>query len=104
MIDAAGSPPPGFAPSQRSIGLGVWSHQRGRTFQSETIMLIHFDTPANPPAPATLQGWQTLSQEIRLGDADNFTAVASTGFFNMAGQLYRSGCSTAIGRRINPGP
>jgi hypothetical protein len=51
MIDAAGNPPPGFAPAQRGIGLGVCSHQRGRTVQSETIMLIHFDTPKDPRQP-----------------------------------------------------
>jgi hypothetical protein len=101
MIDSAGSPPPGFAPSQRSIGLGVWNHTGGRRYQSQTVMLIHFETPANPPAPATLQGWQTLSQDITLLDGDNFTAVASTQFLDLAGHQYRSGCSTAVGRRIN---
>ena len=32
MTDSSGSPPPGFAPSQRSIGLGNWRHDRARTF------------------------------------------------------------------------
>jgi hypothetical protein len=101
MIDSAGSPPPGFAPAQRSIGLGVWNHARGRSYQSQTVMIIHFETPANPPAPATLPGWQTLSQDITLVDRDNFTAVASTQFLDSAGHAYRSGCSTAVGHRIN---
>jgi hypothetical protein len=62
-------------------------------------MLIHFDSPAGA-VPPTLQGWQTLAQEIVLVDRDNFTANASSQFLDSAGSVYRTGCATAVGRRI----
>jgi hypothetical protein len=101
MIDSAGSPPPGFAASQRSIGLGTWAHEGGHRFVSNTVMLVHFDTTPPPPAPPLKAGWQILGQQIELTDRDNFTAVASSRFFDAAGQDYRpAGCSTAVGRRF----
>ena len=100
MTDSSGSPPPGFAPSQRSIGLGNWRHDRARTFTASTFMLIHFDSPAGSSPPGFLAGSQTITQEITLTDVDRFTAVASTQFFNTAGQQYRAGCSTAAGQRL----
>jgi hypothetical protein len=63
-------------------------------------MLIHFDSPAGSPPPGFLAGSQRITQEITLTDADSFTAVATTQFFNSAGQLYRAGCSTAVGQRL----
>jgi hypothetical protein len=101
MIDSAGSPPPGFAASQRSIGLGTWTHDRGRRYASTTIMLVHFDSTPPLPAPPLKTGWQILTQKIELADADDFTAVASTRFFDTAGVEYRpEGCATAVGRRV----
>jgi len=101
MIDSAGSPPPGFAPSQRSIGLGTWAHDGGHKYVSNTVMLVHFDTTPPPPAPPLKTGWQILSQEIELSDRDNFTAVASVRFLDTGGTEYRpKGCSTAEGRRF----
>ena len=91
MTDSSGSPPPGFAPSQRSIGLGTWRHDRARTFTASTFMLIHFDSPAGSSPPGFLAGSQTITQEITLTDVDRFTAVASTQFFNTAGQRSRAG-------------
>ena len=101
MIDSAGSPPPGFAPSQRSIGLGTWTHEGAHRYLSNTVMLVHSDTTPPPPAPPLKDGWQTLSQEIELTDRDNFMAVASSRFFDVTGQEYRpAGCATAVGRRF----
>ena len=100
MTDSSGSPPPGFAPSQRSIGLGTWRHDLAGTYSASTFMLIHFDSPAGSPPPGFLAGSQRITQEITLTDADSFTAVATTQFFNSAGQLYRAGCSTAVGQRL----
>jgi hypothetical protein len=100
LIDSAGSPPPGFAPAQRSIGLGTWRHTLGHSYRADTVMLIHFDSPAGSPPPGFLAGWQTIGQVITLTDRDNFTAMASTQFFDSAGQMYRSGCSMAVGRRF----
>ncbi len=100
MTDSSGSPPPGFAPSQRSIGLGTWRHDPAGTYSASTFMLIHFDSPAGSPPPGFLAGWQTIAQEITLTNADSFTAAASTQFFNSAGQQYRAGCSTATGQRL----
>jgi hypothetical protein len=101
MTDSAGSPPPGFAPSQRSIGLGTWRHEHGHKYASNTVMLVHFDSTPPPPAPPLKTGWQILSQEIELTDRDSFTAEATSRFFDTAGQEYRpAGCSTAAGRRF----
>ena len=100
MTDSSGSPPPGFAPSQRSIGLGTWRHDRARTFTASTFMLIHFDSPAGSSPPGFLAGSQTITQEITLTDVDRFIAVASTQFFNTAGQQDPAGCSTAAGQRL----
>ncbi len=101
MIDSAGSPPPGFAASQRSIGLGTWAHDRGPKFLSNAAMLVHFDSTPPPPAPPLKTGWQTLTQEIELTNRNNFTAVASSRFFDSSGQEYRpEGCSTAVGQRL----
>ena len=101
MIDSAGSPPPGFAPSQRSIGLGTWAHEGGHTYVSNTVMLVHFDSTPPPPAPPLKTGWQIVSQAIELTGPDTFTAEATSRFFDTAGQEYRpQGCSSAVGRRF----
>ena len=64
-------------------------------------MLVHFDTAPPPPAPPLKTGWQILSQAIELTDRNNFTAVASSRFFDAAGVEYRpAGCATAAGRRF----
>jgi hypothetical protein len=58
-------------------------------------------TPQNPPtSPAFLAGWQTVTHTVELVDSDNLSSSGRNEFFDLNGNSYRSGCSTAIGRRF----
>jgi hypothetical protein len=93
---------PGFAIGQRSPDHGVWARLRGsHTFKASSVALILFTTPANlPVTPGFQAGSQRLDQTIALTDPDHFTSDAVTTFFDAAGQKYRQGCATALGRRF----
>jgi hypothetical protein len=91
----------GFAPGQRSDGQGLWRHEAGRTYSQRFIALIRFETPPNPPAsPGFQAGWQTVTHTVELVDSDNLSSSGTHEFFDMNGNSYRSGCSTAVGRRF----
>jgi hypothetical protein len=101
----------GFAAGQRTSGHGNWSRKGGRTYRQDMIALILFDTPANlpgvpgfdPGAPVTpgfLAGWQTVRHTVRLVDRDHTTSSGINAFYNLAGEVYRTGCSTATGQRF----
>jgi hypothetical protein len=90
-----------FAPGQRSDGQGFWTHAAGHTYTQRFVALIRFDTPPNPPtSPGFLAGWQTVTHTVELVDADNLSSSGTNEFFDMNGNSYRSGCSTAVGRRF----
>lgn len=90
-----------FAPGQRSDGQGFWRHAAGHTYAQRFVALIRFDTPPNPPtSPGFLAGWQTVTHTVELVDADNLSSSGTNELFDMNGNLYRSGCSTAVGRRF----
>ena len=90
-----------FAPGQRSDGQGFWRHAAGHTYTQRFAALIRFDTPPNPPtSPGFLAGWQTLSHTVELLDPDNMRSTGTNEFFDASGNSYRSGCSTAAGRRF----
>jgi hypothetical protein len=90
-----------FAPDQRSPGHGVWAHQGGVTFSQRMIALIRFSTPPNPPAsPGFQAGWQIVSHTVTMSDADHFTSSGTNQNFDLNRQLYRTGCSTAVGERF----
>jgi hypothetical protein len=90
-----------FALGQRSDGHGSWSHSGGHTYEQRFVALIRFDTPPNPPvSPGFLAGWQTVTHTVDLVDAQNFTSSGTNEFFGTNGNSYRSGCSTAVGRRF----
>jgi hypothetical protein len=100
-----------FAPGQRSPGHGAWSRKRGQTYRQEMIALVLFDTepnlpgtpgfdPTKPVSPGFFAGWQTVSHTIRLIAADQIASAGTNGFYKKNGDLYRSGCSTATGRRF----
>ncbi len=92
----------GFEPGQRSEGHGYWRHAGGHTYSQRFVVLIRFDTAPNPPtSPGFLAGWLTVTHTIELGDPDNFSSSGTNQFFDTSGNSYRSGCSTAIGRRFN---
>ena len=75
------------------------------------VALILFDTPANlpgtpgfdpskPVSPGFFAGWQTVTHTIRLTDADHLTSSGTNEFFKANGELYRTGCSTAVAERF----
>jgi len=90
----------GFAPEQRSEGHGVWRQTARRRFTQRTIALLRFETPPQPPAPGFLAGWQVIDHVVTLVDSRRLTSEGTTQFFDTTGQLYRSGCSTAVGERF----
>jgi hypothetical protein len=90
-----------FAPGQRSTGHGNWTHDGGHTYSQRIVALILFDTAPNPPvSPGFLKGWSTVTHTVELIDPDNLKSSGSNDFYDSNGQLYRSGCSTAIGERF----
>lgn len=91
----------GFEPGQRSEGHGDWKHLGGGRYSQRFVVLIRFDTPPNPPSsPGFLAGWQIVTHTLELVDPDNFSSSGTNEFFDSSGHSYRSGCSTAIGRRF----
>jgi hypothetical protein len=94
MSETAGGT--GFAPGQRSPGHGTWHHEAGQTFSQKFTALINFTTvPGFQEA-----GWQTVEQTVELLDHDTFASTGANAFYRTDGTLYRSGCSTATGRRF----
>ena len=109
VSEAAGSL--SFAPGQRSPGHGVWTREREHTFGQSMVALILFDTPPNlpgtpgfdpskPVSPGFSAGWQTVTHTVTPTDADHLTSAGTNAFFKLTGELYRTGCSTAIGQRF----
>ena len=109
LSEAAGSL--AFAPGQRSPGHGTWTRKRGHTYGQEMIGLVLFDTepnlpgtptfdPTKPVSPGFSAGWVTVSHTVRLTAADQIASTGTNGFYKTNGELYRSGCSTATGRRF----
>ena len=89
-----------FAPGQRSDGQGFWRHEAGHTYTQRFVALIRFDTAPNPPtSPGFLAGWQTVTHTVELVD-DNLSSSGTNEFFDLNGNSYRIGCSTAVGRRF----
>lgn len=100
-----------FAPGQRSPGHGTWTRKRGHTYRQEMIALVLFDTepnlpgtptfdPTKPVSPGFFAGWVTVSHTVRLTAVDQIGSTGTNGFYKTNGELYRSGCSTATGRRF----
>jgi hypothetical protein len=100
-----------FRAGQRSAGHGVWSRAGRRSYHQRMVALILFDTPPNlpgtpgfdpsqPVSPGFFAGWSIVTHTIRLGDADHFTSAGTNQFVKSNGEVYRSGCSTAVGQRF----
>ena len=66
------------------------------------IALLLFARPPNPPAsPGFEAGWATIDHLVTLGsDPNQFTSAGFGDFFDLDGELYRHGCSTATGVRF----
>lgn len=100
-----------FAIGQRANGHGTWSRIGHRTYSQEMIALIVFGTAANLPGTPTFDptkpitpgfqaGWQTVSHTITFTDATHGTSSGGNAFYDSAGNLYRTGCSTAVLERV----
>jgi hypothetical protein len=109
LSESAGSL--GLALGQRSSGHGIWNHLGGRRYHQRMVALINFDTPANlpgtpgfnpslPVSPGFFAGWQTVTHTIRITDTDHLTSSGTNDFYKASGELYRSGCSTAVAQRF----
>jgi hypothetical protein len=101
----------GFAIGQRSVGLGNWTHDGAHQYSQVIAALLLFDTPANlpgtpgfdpakPVTPGFLAGWQIVRHAIELVDRDHWTSKGTNAFYNTAGALYRTGCSSAVATRV----
>ena len=110
IIESSGAP--GFAPDQRSVGHGTWTHGSAGTVEQNTVGLIVFETqpnlpgtsgfnPALPVTPGFQAGWQVIRHHVTLNRPDQFTSKGTSEFYNLAGQLYRTGCSTAVAERLD---
>ena len=100
-----------FAIGQRSSGHGTWTREEGDTFSQRMVALILFDSapnlpgtpgfnPAAPVSPGFFAGWQTVSHTVRLTGDDRLMSSGTNAFYRTNGELYRSGCSTAVGERF----
>ena len=90
-----------FAIGQRSPGTGIWTRQRPRVYLQRMVALILFDTPPNlPVSPGFFAGWQTVTHTVELSDADHFTSDGTNEFYKLNGEVYRTGCATAIGPEL----
>jgi len=88
-----------FAPNQRSVGHGRWTHMQGHTYGQHVLALILFDnTPQT--VPPLFAGWQTVDHVVTLTGRDSFTSEGTTAFIRASGEVYRQGCSKAVGERF----
>ena len=100
-----------FAPGQRTAGQGTWARRHDHTFRQKMIALILFDTapnlpgtpgfdPSKPISPGFFAGWQTVSHQVELTDANHLTSAGTNAFYKSDGSVYRTGCSSATGQRF----
>lgn len=91
----------GFLPGQRSPGHGTWSRLGPQTFSQRMVALILFGSAPNPPAsPGFEAGGQMVTHTVELTSPDAFTSSGQNYFYRSNGELYRTGCSTAVGTRF----
>jgi hypothetical protein len=102
---------PAFLPGQRSDGHGSWKYLGAQTYSQHIIALIRFGSPANlpgtptfdptkPVSPGFLAGSQTVTHRIRLTGEDTLESAGTNAFYDANGEVYRTGCSTAVGQRV----
>jgi hypothetical protein len=89
----------GFAPGQRSDGHGTWTHKGGQTYDQRFVSMINFATPAGP-GPGFEAGWMKVQHTVTMIDADHIESAGTNTFYRLNGDVYRTGCSTAIGSRF----
>jgi hypothetical protein len=92
---------PAFAPGQRTAAHGRWTRLGPTTFTQRVIAIIGFDTPPTPPtSPGFQRGGSVVTQLVTMTNANAFTSTGGNGFYDANAQLYRSGCSSAVGQRF----
>lgn len=91
---------PAFAIGQRPPAHGRWTRTGGHTFSQRMLSLIAFDTPPNPPAPGFKRGASLVVQAVDLSDPNTFTSSGTNAFYDVNGQIYMTGCATAVGHRF----
>jgi hypothetical protein len=89
---------------------GRWVRKDQHIFLQKIIALVVFDTPPNlpgpgfdptkPVTPGFFAGWQTVTHTVEQIDADHLTSAGTNAFYKANGDLYRTGCSTAVGERF----
>lgn len=89
----------GFAPGQRSNGHGTWTHKGGQTYDQRFVALINFTT-APGPGPGFETGWMKIHHTVAMIDDDHVESSGTNSFYRLNGEVYRTGCSTATGRRF----
>jgi len=100
-----------FAPGQRTSGHGTWDHTGKDSYRQHMIALVLFNTapnlpgtpgfdPTKPVSPGFQAGWVTVTHTVELSDADSLTSAGTNAFYRSDGTVYRTGCSTAIGVRV----
>jgi hypothetical protein len=89
----------GFALGQRSDGHGTWTHNGGQTYDQRFVAMINFAT-APGPGPGFEAGWITVHHTVEMVDADHIESTGTNSFHRLNGEVYRTGCSTATGRRF----
>ena len=100
-----------FAPGQRSDGHGTWTRQRPGKFAQRMVALILSTTepnlpgeptfdPSLPVSPGFLAGWQTVTHTVKQTGANQITSAGTNAFYKSDGEVYRTGCSTAVGQRF----
>jgi hypothetical protein len=100
-----------FAPGQRSPGHGTWNHKGRDRYRQHMTALVLFNTaanlpgtpgfdPAKPVSPGFQAGWLTVTHVVTLEDRDSLSSAGTNAFYKSDGTVYRTGCSTAIGVRV----
>ena len=100
-----------FAPGQRTPGHGTWDHKRRDRYRQHMTALVLFNTapnlpgtpgfdPSKPVSPGFQAGWLTVTHTVTLDDPDSLTSAGTNAFYKSDGSVYRTGCSTAIGVRV----
>ena len=83
-----------FSPAVRGPGHGIWQQIQGSTFSSTLEAFLY------NPSGVWIE-WQRLTQTIEIGDdSDTWTANAHNEIFDTNDNLLLSGCSTAVGHRM----
>ena len=83
-----------FSPAVRGPGHGIWQQVQGSTFSSTLEAFLY------NPSGVWIE-WQRLTQTIEIGDDPHtWTANAHNEIFDTNDNLLVSGCSTAVGHRM----